>query len=44
MNLTWIDPNFCISPQLRPEQLGELARAGLRDVINTDATARRPAN
>lgn len=34
VTVTPIDGDYCVAPQLRPEELAEIARLGFRSVIN----------
>ncbi len=34
VTVTPINDNFCVAPQLRPEELADIARMGFRSVIN----------
>jgi sulfide:quinone oxidoreductase len=34
MSITWIAPDFAVSPQLRVEQLSEIAAAGYCGIVN----------
>ncbi|KIF79963.1 TIGR01244 family sulfur transferase [Noviherbaspirillum autotrophicum] len=46
--VTPIDDKFCVAPQLRPEELADIARMGFRSVINNrpdgEGGAEQPQN
>lgn len=42
MDLTRVDPSLAVGPQLRPEQLSEVAAAGFRGIINNRPDGEEP--
>jgi uncharacterized protein (TIGR01244 family) len=42
MSIMWIDRGFAVSPQLRPEELPEIAAAGYRGIVNNRPDGEAP--
>lgn len=42
MSITWIAPDFAVSPQLRPDDLPEIAAAGYRAIVNNRPDGEAP--